>query len=84
MCVNCYEKEIKKENKDTDDIEGKEKNSDDNIIDDKKNIIKRKLFCKICYEEHIWIEDNEIVDKKNLIQKIEVKFKCCKENCFIF
>ena len=64
MCVDCYEKEIKKENKDTDDIEGNEKNSDDNIIDDKKNIIKRKLFCKICYEEHIWIEDNEIVDKK--------------------
>ena len=84
MCVDCYEKEIKKENKDTDDIEGNEKNSDDNIIDDKKNIIKRKLFCKICYEEHIWIEDNEIVDKKNLIQKIEVKFKCCKENCLIF
>ena len=81
MCVDCYEKEIKKENNDEKE---NEKNSDDNIINDKKSIIKRKLFCKICYEEHIWIEDNEIIDKKNLIQKIEVKFKCCKEKCFIF
>ena len=81
MCVDCYDKEIKKENNDEKE---NEKNSDDNIINDKKSIIKRKLFCNICYEEHIWIEDNEIIDKKNLIQKIEVKFKCCKENCIIF
>ena len=81
MCVDCCEKEIKKENNDEKE---NEKNSDDNIINDKKIIIKRKLFCNICYEEHIWIEDKEIIDKKNLIQKIEVKFKCCKENCFIF
>ena len=51
----------------------------------KKVLLKKEnYFCKICYEEHIWIEDNETEDKKNLIQKIEVKFKYCKEKCFIF
>ena len=86
MCVDCYDKERIKENRENmDDNDKNEKNSDDNIINDKKSIIKkRKLFCKICYEEHIWIEDNETEDKKNLIQKIGVKFKCCKENCSIF
>ena len=86
MCVDCYDKERIKENREqTDDNDKNEKNSDDNIINDKKSIIKkRKLFCKICYEDHIWIEDNETEDKKNLIQKIGVKFKCCKENCSIF
>ena len=81
MCIECYDKERKKES-----ITKEEniKDSNDNIINDKKGIIKRKLFCKICYEDHIWIEDSDIADKKNLLQKIEVKFKCCKQNCNIF
>ena len=81
MCLNCYEKEQKKE---SNIKEENEKDSNDNIINNKNYIIKRKLFCKICYEEHIWIEDSDIVDKKNLLQKLEVKIKCCKDNCFIF
>ena len=78
MCISCYDKEIKKDNNEKEN----EENSGDIIMNDKK-IIKRKLFCKICYEEHIWIEDNDIIDKKNLLQKLEGKFKCCKENCNI-
>ena len=78
MCISCYDKEIKKDNNEKEN----EENSGDIIMNDKK-VIKRKLFCKICYEEHIWIEDNDIIDKKNLLQKLEGKFKCCKENCNI-
>ena len=81
MCLNCYDKEQKKESSIK---EENDKDSNDNIINNKKSIIKRKLFCKICYEEHVWIEDSDIVDKKNLLQKLEVKFKCCKDNCFIY
>ena len=79
MCIDCYEKEIKK---DSSEKEENEKNSEDKLED--KKVIKRKLFCKICYEEHIWLEDNDIIDKKNLLQKLEVKFKCCKDKCNIF
>ena len=76
MCLNCYEKEQKKE---SNIKEENDKDSNDNIISSKNSIIKRKLFCKICYEEHIWIDDSDITDKKNNLPKL----KCCKDNCFI-
>ena len=83
MCINCYEKEQKKETNDKDE---NDKDSNDNIINNKnkKLVIKRKIACKICYEEHIWIEDDDIIDKKKLISKTEVKLKCCKDKCYIF
>ena len=71
MCFNCNNKEINdNSNENTKD------NSKDNIINNKKNN-NRKIFCKICYEEHHMIEEK-------IIQKIPEKCKCCKENCNIF
>ena len=78
MCIKCHTKEMKNDcNENTRD------NSKDIILNNKKNN-KRKLFCKICYEDHFWIEDNDITEKANIMQKIEVKCKCCKDNCNIF
>ena len=83
MCVKCHEKEIKNSiSYETTKYNTKDDSND--IIIDNKKCSKRKFFCKICYVDHYMIEDNDIINKTNLIEKIEVKCKCCKDNCCIF
>ena len=96
MCINCHEKELKNE----EIIQNVERNkneinngfginefeSNDTAIKE-KNEIKKKFFCKICFKDHISIEDTE-TKKQNFIGKVvkygEGKFRCCKGKCSIF
>ena len=96
-CINCHEKELKSDenirnktvdNKNTinnNDIGTNEYESNDTTIKD-KTVIKKKFFCKICFEEHTSIEDSEN-DHQNLIGRVvkmgEGRFKCCKGKCII-
>jgi hypothetical protein len=87
MCINCHDKNynIQKIDKNKNGLENdfglSDFESDVTIIND-KNVTKKKIFCQICYKDHITIQDNEIEQKKNLIQRVvnygEGKFKCCK------
>ena len=94
MCINCHDKNynIQKIDKNKNGLDNdfglSDFESDVTIIND-KNVTKKKIFCKICYKDHITIQDNEIEQKKNLIQRVvnygEGKFKCCKGGkCIIF
>ena len=96
-CINCHEKELKSEeniknktfdNKNTinnNEIKTNEYESNDTTIKD-KTVIKKKFFCKICFEEHTSIEDSE-TEHQNLIGRVvkmgEGRFKCCKGKCII-
>ena len=96
-CINCHEKELKSEeniknktidNKNTinnNEINTNEYESNDTTIKDKP-VIKKKFFCKICFEEHTSIEDTE-TEHQNLIGRVvkmgEGRFKCCKGKCII-
>jgi hypothetical protein len=95
-CINCHEKELKNDenlknktvdNKNTinnNDIGTNEFESNDTTIKD-KTVIKKKFFCKICFEEHTSVEDSE--EHQNLIGRVvkmgEGRFKCCKGKCII-
>lgn len=96
-CINCHEKELKSDenkrnktfdNKNTinnNDILTNEFESNDTTMKD-KTVIKKKFFCKICFEEHTSIEDSE-TEHQNLIGRVvkmgEGRFKCCKGKCII-
>ena len=100
ICLNCYDELNNEKVKPANEINNKKEinndlsdyESKDTAIKDKdkdKNIIKKKIFCKICFEEHVSIEDNETkTEHKNFIEKVvkygEGKFKCCKGKCNIF
>ena len=97
-CINCHEKELKSEeniknktfdNKNTinnNDIGSNEFESHDKTTVKDKTIIKKKFFCKICFEEHTSVEDSE-TEHQNLIGRVvkmgEGRFKCCKGKCII-
>ncbi len=93
ICLNCSEKLNNEENISYLDKNKNEINNN-NILSDyesndtalkEKNSTRKKFFCKICYEEHISIEENNSEAVSGNIPKIgEGKFKCCKGNCFIF
>ena len=94
MCINCHEKNYNIQNidKNTKNIKDNDFGlsdfeSDVTIIND-KNVTKKKIFCQICFKDHVFIQDNEIEQKKNLIQRVVNygggKFKCCKGKCNIF
>ena len=92
MCINCHEKEfniqnIDKNKKGIDNNFGLNEFESDVTMMKDKNVTKKKIFCQICYEEHIIIQDNE-VEHQNLIGRVvkygEGKFKCCKGKCEIF
>ena len=61
--------------------------SNDTAIKDKektdKTTIKKKLFCKICFEEHVF-EDNNSGDVSTKVPRYGGKSKCCKGKCNIF
>ena len=95
MCINCHEKELK--NEDNNQIKEKNKTDIDNDcgLSDytsndtaiKNNRVTKKYFCKICFEEHISIEEHESVLPNDLgkVSKFgDGKFKCCKGKCSIF
>ena len=96
MCINCHEKDLKSDDN-LQNIDKLNKNgldndflsefeSDSTMNKDKKKT-KKKIFCQICFKEHITIQDNEI-EKQNLITRVvkygENKFRCCKGKCTIF
>ena len=93
MCINCHEKEfniqnIDKNKKGIDNNFGlNEFESDVTMMKDKNVTKKKKIFCQICYEKYINIQDNE-VEHQNLIGRVvkygEDKFKWCKGKCEIF
>ncbi len=94
MCINCHEKNYNIQNIDKNNKNIKDNDfglsdfeSDVTIIND-KNVTKKKIFCQICFKDHVFIQDNEIEQKKNLIQRVVNygggKFKCCKGKCNIF
>ena len=95
ICFPCHDKNFM--------IQNIDKNNNKNIINNElglndfesdvtmineKNIMKKKIFCQICFRTHIFIQDNNIELKKNLIERVvnygEGKFKCCKGKCTIF
>ena len=96
MCINCHEKELKNEeiiqnvennkNEIKNDFDINEYESNDTAIKE-KNVIKKKFFCKICFEDHISVEDTE-TEHQNFIGRVvkygEGKFRCCKGKCSIF
>lgn len=97
MCINCHDKELKKDN----NIKNFEQNkfevksslgtndceSGENALKDKeKNMVRKKFSCKICFEEHSLIKDN-ILEHQKFIKKVkkitEGKNRCCKDKCTI-
>ena len=96
MCINCHEKDLKNDdnfqnidklNKNGLDNDFLSEFESDSTMNKDKKITKKKIFCQICFKEHIIIQDNEI-EKQNLIEKVvkfgENKFRCCKGKCSIF
>ena len=97
VCLNCDEVELSKK----EDLKISDKNEINNNFDltdhesndtaiKEKNVIKKRIFCKICYEEHICILNNKIGEenKKNLIERVAKiggnKFRCCQGKCNIY
>ena len=97
ICLNCDEVELSKK----EDLKNFDKNEINNNFDltenesndtalKEKNYIKKRIFCKLCYEEHICIINNRIGEeaKKNLIERVSKiggsKFRCCQGKCNIF
>ncbi len=96
MCINCHEKDLKNDdnfqnidklNKNGLDNDFLSEFESDSTMNKDKKITKKKIFCQICFKEHITKQDNEI-EKQNLIEKVvkfgENKFRCCKGKCSIF
>ena len=94
ICLNCDEVELSKK----EDLKNFDKNEINNNFDltenesndtalKEKNYIKKRIFCKLCYEDII---NNRIGEeaKKNLIERVSKiggsKFRCCQGKCNIF
>ena len=93
ICLKCNDKLNNEENiQDIQNIEKKNEikndlsdyNSNDTAIKD-KNVTKKIIDCQICFEKHIFIEDNNSENVNGTVPTFGGgKFKCCKGKCSIF
>ena len=96
MCLNCYNKLYKNDKKDNLQIIEKNKNeinNDNSSVYESNdtaikvtNSTKKTFFCKICYEQHsIIVEENNSNSISERVDKIgDGKYKCCKGKCLIY
>ena len=94
ICLDCSDKLNKDENLQNSDKNKNEINNDflsdhesnDTAIKDKdkdKKVTKKKFYCQICYDYHVF-EDNNTGKVNNKVPHYGGKFKCCKGKCNIF
>ena len=94
MCLKCNDKLNNEENNQIQDFQNIEKkneikndlsDSNDTALKDKNATKKIIIDCQICFEKHIFIEDNNSENVKGNVPTFGGgKFKCCKGKCSIF
>ena len=93
ICLECSDKLNNEENiQDIQNIEKKneikndlsDNDSNDTALKD-KNVTKKIIDCQICFEKHIFIEDNNSENVNGTVPTFGGgKFRCCKGKCSIF
>ena len=93
ICLKCSDKlnneeniqgiqNIEKKNQIKNDLS--DYDSNDTALKD-KNVTKKIIDCQICFEKHIFIEDNNSENVNGTVPKFGGgKFRCCKGKCCIF
>ena len=94
ICLKCNDKLNNEENNQIQDFQNIEKkneikndlsDSNDTALKDKNATKKIIIDCQICFEKHIFIEDNNSENVKGNVPTFGGgKFKCCKGKCSIF